>query len=142
MTTEQMDKSAWLNRLYYLKLKVNSLYSLKESERNQARTFIEMMPVRESGMISKECEKIIEDNLKADEEKYLKLMRLYNEVRQEIEDTIEKIDDYELQVILTSHYLEHKTWNVIAKENFYGLRTIKYKHLKALDLIYLKKEAA
>ncbi len=142
MTTEQMSKSTWLNRLYYLKLKVESLYSLKESERKQAKAFIEMMPVRENCGIKVECEKIIEDNLKASEEKYLKLLRLYNEVRHEIEAAIEKIDDLELQGILTSHYLEHKPWNAIAKENFYGLRTVKYKHLKALDLMIFQKEAA
>lgn len=134
MTTEQMNKSAWLNRLYYLKLKLNSLYSLRESDKKNAQSLIEMIPCKDTQLLQ-ECRKIIEDSFRATEEKYVKLLNMYNITRHEIETAIEKIEDFELQTILIAHYLEHKPWNIIAKENYYGLRTVKYKHLKALDLV-------
>lgn len=135
MTEQQIFKTVWLNRAYFIKLKLSALYSLKENDKKRAKSFIEMLPCKSDPEIAERCKAILEQSAIKSEEKYLHILNLYNETREETESAIEKIDDEEYQALLIAHYLDHKSWNQIARENFYGLRTVKYKHLKALDML-------
>ena len=135
MTEQQISKTVWLNRAYFIKLKLDSLYSLKENDKKRAKSFINMLPCKDDSDIIERCKAISEQSALKSEEKYLHILNLYNEVRTEIESAIEKISNEEYQALLIAHYIDHKSWNQIAKENFYGLRTVKYKHLKALDML-------
>lgn len=139
MTTVQIKKTVWLNRLYYIKLKLDCLYSLKESDRKHAQKLMEMIPDKNDPKLSEECGKIIDDSNNSNTEKYMEILNLYNNVKNEIFSAIDVINDFELQAILISHYLEYKPWNVVASEKFYSLRTVKYKHLKALDLLNINE---
>lgn len=138
MTEQQISKTIWLNRAYFIKLKLNALYSLKESDKKSAKSFIEMLPCKSDPEIVEKCKAISEKSAIKSEEKYLQILNLYNKIREETESAIEKIDDEEYQALLIAHYIDHKSWNRIARDNYYGLRTVKYKHLKALDKLDIK----
>ncbi|MBE6846171.1 MAG: hypothetical protein E7508_10840 [Ruminococcus sp.] len=135
MTQTQLEKATWLNRAYYIKLKLDSLYSLSQEDRRRAQSFMEMLPQKDEPAMVELCRRIADINVEKSNQKYIETLSMYNVIRVEIESAIEKIDNPEYQCLLTAHYIENKSWKQIAEENFYGLRTVKYKHLKALDAI-------
>lgn len=138
MTQTQLEKAAWLNRAYYVKLKLDSLYSLSQEDRRRAESFMEMLPYKDEPAMVELCRRLADKNAEKSSRRYFEILETYNAVRDEIEQAIDKIEDTEYQFLLTTHYLENKPWKQIAEENFYGVRTVKYKHLKALDA--LKRE--
>lgn len=142
MTQKQLEKTAWLNRAYYIKLKLDSLYSLCQEDRRRAKSFMKMLPKKDEPAIVELCCRLADKNAEKSNQKYIEVLGAYNAIREEIEEAIDKIGNPEYQFLLTAHYLENKPWKQIAEENFYGVRTVKYKHLKALDSlnITLKKE--
>ncbi len=124
-----MTKSIWLNRPFYFKKKLDALYSLKDMDIKQSEKLENVFPEKQKLL------EISETISRRSNEKYTKLLEDYNNIRKEVENAIEKIDDFELQALLIAHYLENKSWKTIATENYYGVRTVKYKHLKALDCL-------
>lgn len=138
MTEQQIIKSQWLGRVYFSRLKVKSLASLKDKDRQECESFIEKIPESCTPDMNNECCGIASAIAQRSAEKYMEALENYNKIRMEVESAIEKIDDYEYQALLTAHYIEGKTWEVISEEMYYSIRTIKYKHLKALDALQTK----
>ncbi len=60
----------------------------------------------------------------------------------EIEDTISKLDDPELEMVLIYKYIDWLSWRDIAQRMYFSIATIRRKHDKALDLLKLKNEQA
>ncbi len=135
MTQKQTEKIEWLNRLQFIKIKLDSLTSLKKTDQKNSVGFIENMPECDDPQIKEVCHRIAEYQAKKTAEKYIEILTLYNQVRDEIENAIEKIPDTKYQMILTSHYIENKSLAKIAQENFFSIRCVKYKHLEAIDLL-------
>ena len=59
------------------------------------------------------------------------LIRIYSE----IETVINNVEDIELRTVLTYHYLSYMTWETVAEKMNCAVRTVKYKHKKALDKV-------
>jgi DNA-directed RNA polymerase specialized sigma subunit len=55
------------------------------------------------------------------------------ELKKEIEDTIEQIEDEQLRLLLRYRYIDGKVWEQIAVDMGYGWRHIHRLHSKALD---------
>ncbi|MGN0613651.1 MAG: hypothetical protein ACI4JB_07080 [Porcipelethomonas sp.] len=135
MTDMQMKKAAVLNRLYYMEMKLSALFSLRESDRKLAEKFISMFPDGDDREMLDRCVEEAQSHYKKTSEQYLRLLSEYGRLRQQTEGIISTAGNPEYVLILTARYIEHKTWDAIAEENFFGIRTVKYKHLKALDAI-------
>ena len=140
MTEQQIIKSQWLGRVYFSRLKVKSLASLKEKDKHECKDFIGSIPENCTPDMYSKCSKVAAAIAQRSAENYIEALENYNKIRMEVESAIEKISDYEYQTLLTSHYIENKTWEVISDEMFYSIRTIKYKHLKALDALQIKEK--
>ena len=131
MTKLQKQKSARLMRANLIRYKVIAEYGLSENDKKRADSLIKSAP--------KECRQQAEEILnmisKNSEQRYIKLLRAYEETRSEIEKAIDEVDDCELQSLLTMKYLDGQTWNNIALASCQSERNVKYKHIRALDLI-------
>ncbi|MBQ3566038.1 MAG: hypothetical protein IJA12_02550 [Oscillospiraceae bacterium] len=135
MTQKQAEKIKWLNRLSFISIKLDSLTSLKKTDQKNSVGFIENMPECDNPQLKETCRRIAEYQTRKTTEKYIEILNLYNQLRDEIENAIEKIPDTQYQSLLISHYIENKSWAKIAQENFFSVRTVKYQHLKAIDLL-------
>lgn len=137
MTKEQLEKINKLNLLYYAEMKLKSTYSIKADDKKRAKNFIEKFPEKDDNKSFMECKKEAYDFYKDSSKCYLNALKEYRQIRKETEKTIDSVEDDELCALLKYHYIEYKTWEKIAEEMYYSLRTIKYKHKTALDKIKL-----
>lgn len=135
MTDAQMEKAAVLNRLWYVEMKLSALYSLKENDRKLAEKFIKMFPDKDDKEMLDRCVEEAQSHYKRTSEQYMQILSQYGRLREQTERIINTANEPEYIMILTARYIEHKTWETIAEENFLGLRTVKYKYLKALDAV-------
>lgn len=137
MTNEQRDKICKLNCLYYAELKLNALFSIKENDKKLARKIVNKFPDKNYESEFSECLEMTVDFYKKTVDNYISALKNYLKIREETEIIINSIDNDELSSILRYHYIEHKTWEKIAENMYYSLRTVKYKHKTALDKIKL-----
>ena len=69
----------------------------------------------------------------AGRDKLIELMQ----IREQITQAIEAVEDYDLQTILIRHYLAYETFETIAEKMHYEKRTIQRKHKAALEKMSL-----
>lgn len=135
MTELQIQKSEWLRRLYFSKLKVDSLQSLKKYDRQHLEDINKELLEKTCEDTYEKCVSIIKTISVRSEENWLKAFKEYNEIRLQIENAIDSIENSEYQYVLRARYIEDKTWRQIAVEMFFSERNVKYLHVKALDEI-------
>lgn len=134
MTDEQTEKIKWLKRAKKANDSAKYWLSRLEHEREQARInsngFADSGTYGNSSGNSKENILI---NLAETERRTQKKCAEYAKIYSEIAEAVEKIEDEDLQAVLTWHYLKFLTWEQTAYKMHYEVRTVKRKHKKALD---------
>lgn len=135
MTDEQLEKIAWLNRAFHAEKKVKALGSLLERDKERAKDISANYEKNDKGRSDSRTNGIEEILLllAESEEKYNKALAEYTHCRREIETVIRGLHNDELEAVLSRHYLNYETWEQVAENMDYGVRTVKYKHKKALD---------
>lgn len=135
MTEEQLEKIAYLNRAYYIKRKINALNGIKSTNKSVKAVKYESDGTQHVGGYNREEERMmrvleLDEKIAAEKDKlYIMLNEIY--------DAISKVDDIELNTILTYRYLNYMKFEDIAEKMNYDERTIRKKHKKALDKIAL-----
>ena len=119
MTTEQLDKIGWLNRAFRADLKANALMAVQEQERKMMLR----LGVGEEKISSKAIDDVID--------------RLID-VRVEISNAIDSLNDYEYEAILNYRYLAYKSMQDIADLMHYDKSTVQRKHKKAIEKLLSK----
>lgn len=134
MTDEQNEKIKWLRRAKKANDSVRDWLSRLEHDREQAR--INSNSFSDSGTYGNNSSNSKENiliNLAETERRTQKKSAEYVRICDEIASAIEKIEDEDLQAVLTWHYLKFLTWEQTAYKMHYEVRTVKRKHKKALD---------
>lgn len=137
MTNEQLEKINILNRLYYAETKLNAAYSVKNSDRKRAESFIEGFPEKDNSRGFEECQKEARNFYKFSAKIYLEALKEYRQIREKTEKIINSVNDDELSALLKYRYIDYLSWEKIAEKMFYSLRTVKYKHKAALDKTFI-----
>lgn len=136
MTEEQIEKTVWLNRAFRAKHAIGALESVRNEKRSMAALcgmdYENDGSTNGSGENRQEQKNInlCEIDHKIDQARK-KLIRIYSE----IETVINNVEDIELRTVLTYHYLSYMTWETVAEKMNCSVRTVKYKHKKALDKV-------
>lgn len=138
MSPEQEEKILWLNRAFYTKNAVEALEGVRMEKQSMAVSCginYENNGGKNGDSTNKQEKKLIdlcEINQKIDQAKQ-KLVLTHNE----IEKVINNVENIDLRTVLTYHYLLYMTWENVAERMHYSVRTVKYKHKKALDMVEL-----
>lgn len=138
MTEEQIMKKEWLSRAKYTRNALEALERLKQ----------EKIAIAESCGINYENDgaqngshrngtEIKFLDIAEIEEKIEKSKHDLVEVYEEIEQTVYQLDNPEYRALLSNKYLTHMSWEETADKMGYSVRSIKYKHLLALDEILI-----
>ena len=136
MTEEQKEIRKWLNRAFHTKHAIGALESVRNEKRSMAAlcgmNYENDGSTNGSGENRQEQKNInlCEIDYKIDQARK-ELIRIYSE----IETVINNVEDIELRAVLTYHYLSYITWETVAEKMNYSVRTVKYKHKKALDKV-------
>lgn len=126
MTNEQNKKAIWLNRVRRATRIANYWRaSLNDTKIRAERT------TRSTGNTNG-TENAFVDYAETKAEYEKKLAKL-NQVRKEVRLAIDSVDDDELHTVLYWHYLKLMTWEQVAEKMNYSVRTIKRKHIRALE---------
>lgn len=120
MTDEQIKKIEWLNRANDIDKKINALAALNEKN---------IAIVHQYNTDNKELIKKIEH----DKTTINQMIDNLTDMKNEIYLVISSINDDELEAILIDHYLSFQTWEQVADNSHYSIRTVQYKHKQALD---------
>lgn len=134
MTEEQIEKKEWLSRAKYTKNALKALERLRNEKRSIAISC--GINYENDGTTSgggKNGTEIKLLNLAEIEEKIEDAKRDLCEAYEEIEAAINSVQSVELRTVLINHYLSLLSWENTAIEMGYSLRSVKYKHLEALD---------
>lgn len=134
MTKEQNEKIKWLRCAKRANDSARYWLSRLEHDREQAR--ISSNGFSDSGTYGNNSGNSKENvliNLAETERRTQKKCAEYVRICAEIADAIEKIEDEDLQAVLTWHYLKFLTWEQTAHRMYCDVRTVKRKHKKALD---------
>lgn len=138
MTEEQIEKKEWLNRAKYTENALNALERLREKKRSIAIAC--GINYENDGSQSgggKNGTEIKLMDLAEVEEKIRNAKNELCETYNEVERAINAVDSTELRTVLINHYLNYMSWERTASEMGYSLRSVKYKHLEALDRIVI-----
>ncbi len=135
MTTEQLDKIAWLNRAFYAEKKVKALESLRKSDEERAQRITANYERNDKGKSDSRNNGVEEAliTLAQSEEKYAVALHDYIALRCEIESAIDNLHDDELEAIFIYKYLEYKTIEEISELVHYSEKTISRKHIKGIE---------
>lgn len=134
MTDEQNKKIEWLNRAKYTRNALSALERLKVEKRAMATACginYENDGAQSGGHKNGTEIKFI--NLAEVEEKIEYAKKELHDVHKEVESAINRVQNIELRTILINHYLNFLSWEETAEEMKYSVRSIKYKHVQALD---------
>ena len=137
MTLQQMETSAWLNRVFYKDKKVRALRSLLERDRARAQGLSVNYEGAGKGR-SDSRENGVETALQIcaeTSEAYDKALCEYDTIRREVSQVINGLHDDVLEALLTYRYLEGLPMEEIAEQMHYSARAVKYKHKQALDKV-------
>lgn len=116
MTIEQLEKIEWLTRAFHADLKANALLAVQEQEKKMVLS----LGVGEDKIKSKMIDDVINELV---------------DVRVEISDAIDSLNDYEYEAILNYRYLAYKSMQDIADLMHYDKSTVQRKHKKAIEKI-------
>lgn len=139
MTVEEIAVSKWLNRAYYANNKINALIAEREynielaTKTTPSYDNIGAFPsISDNNSAEQRIFRICESNEKINRE-----IDNLVDIKKEITDVISKIqsENDDLDAILRMHYLGLRTWEQVAEDMNWSERTVKYKHIKALQKI-------
>lgn len=135
MTNEQDKKAIWLNRVR----RANRIANCWRARLNDAKIRAERT-ARSTGDTNgtnvNGTENAFVDYAETKAEYEKKLAKL-NQVRKEVRLAIDLVDDDELHMVLYWHYLKLMTWEQVAEKMNYSVRTVKRKHIRALEKLSL-----
>jgi len=139
LTDEQLEKIAWLNRAFHAEKKVKALGSLLERDKERAKDISANYEKNDKGRSDSRTNGMEEAllMLAETEEKYNNALSEYTRCRREIETVIRELHNDELEALLSRHYLSYETWGQVSENMDCCIRTVKYKHKKALDNLVL-----
>lgn len=135
MTNEQDKKAIWLNRVrratrianYWRTRLDDAKIRAERTARSTGNT---------NGTNVNGTENAFADYAETKAEYEKKLAKL-NQVRKEVRLAIDSVDDDELHTVLYWHYLKLMTWEQVAEKMNYSVRTVKRKHIRALEKLSL-----
>lgn len=136
MTEEQMEKAAWLNRAYHAKNALKSLERIKAEKQSIAALCgisYESDGSTSSGGSNSQERKLL--NMIEIDEKINRSRQELMLTYAEVEQAINNVEDIELRNVLAYHYLSFMSWEAVAEQFPCAVRTVKYKHKKALDKV-------
>ena len=134
MTTEQIKKIAWLNRAFYAEKQAKAWLEKQERDRSYAEQVSKINSgiFSSSGSSGNSTENALiqlAETERCTQEKLAELVR----IRDEIVQTIEQVDNSDMQSILVWKYLNYFTFEQVAEKMHYSVCNVKYKHKSALD---------
>lgn len=135
MTTEQLAKIQWLNRAFHAEKNYKAWLAKLERDRSIAERLTRSTDGTGSPSDNGTETALIRlaDTEQRTQERLQELVR----IREEITVVIEAVPDLDAQTILIRHYLAYETFEQIAERMHYDERTIRRKHLKALEKVVL-----
>lgn len=135
MTTEQLAKIQWLNRAFHAEKNYKAWLAKLERDRSIAERLARSTDGTGSPSDNGTETALIRlaDTEQRTQERLQELVR----IREEITVVIEAVPDLDAQTILVRHYLAYETFEQIAERMRYDERTIRRKHLKALEKVVL-----
>lgn len=136
MNTEQLEKIRWLERAFYAEKLAKAYLEKCERERSLAqrlsRTFSESSG--SSGNSTEDALIRLAVTERQTQEKLRELVR----IREEISEAIQQVQEPDLQAVLVWHYLNYFTFEQTAEKMHYSERTVRRKHLIALEKLVLE----
>ena len=135
MTLEQLAKIQWLNRAFHAEKNYKAWTAKLERDRSIAERLTRSADGagNPSGNGTETALIRLADTEQRTQERLQELVK----IREEITAVIEAVPDLDAQTILIRHYLAYETFEQIAEKMHYDERTIRRKHLKALEKIVL-----
>ncbi len=135
MTTEQLAKIQWLNRAFHAEKNYKAWLAKLERDRSIAERLTRSTDG--TGSPSGNSTEISLIQLADTEKRTLERLQELVRIREEITAVIQAIPDLDAQTILIRHYLAYETFEQIAERMHYDERTIRRKHVKALEKVVL-----
>lgn len=135
MTTEQLAKIQWLNRAFHAEKNYKAWLVKLERDRSIAERLTRSTDG--TGSPSGNSTEISLIQLADTEKRTLERLQELVRIREEITAVIQAIPDLDAQTILIRHYLAYETFEQIAERMHYDERTIRRKHMKALEKVVL-----
>ena len=136
MTTEQLDRIRWLNRAFHTEKAAKAWLAKLERDRSLAERISRGLSSG-GGSTGNSTEDALIRLADTERETQQRLRELVA-IREEITQAIAAVDDYDMQAILVRHYLAYETFELIAEKMHYNERTVRRKHLAAIDKIVLE----
>lgn len=135
MTIDQLAKIQWLNRAFHAEKNYKAWLAKLERDRSIAERLTRSTDG--TGSPSGNSTEISLIQLADTEKRTLERLQELVRIREEITAVIQAIPDLDAQTILIRHYLAYETFEQIAERMHYDERTIRRKHLKALEKVVL-----
>ena len=135
MNSKQDRNLSRLKEVLQAEADLTSLKAMKLSDEKRAEQFMNNFPFRCCAEEYKKCAELSEEMMKRSAQSYNDCCRHYIDVRRDAERAIDSLPDSRLRQIMRWRYLENKTMEEIAEKLYYSLRTVKYKHSQALELM-------
>lgn len=135
MTTEEIKVKNWLQRAFYADKKMQSLKMLLKASKMHAEGLSMCGDSNNKGKSDTVLNGTETAFLRvADtERKYSEQKREFENISGEISDAIALLHDEELETILIHRYLLFHTIEQIAEIMHYSVRSVQYKHKKAIE---------
>lgn len=137
MTQEQLTKIRWLNRAFHAEKAAKAWLAKLERDRSLAERITHGAGSLGGTPSSNSTEDALIRLVTTEQETQQRLRELAA-IREEITQAIAAVDDYDMQAILVRHYLAYETFEMIAEKMHYNERTVRRKHLAAIDKIVLE----
>ena len=135
MTDRQNRNLNKLKSVQAAETELKSRYALKTADEKRTEQFRNNFPFRCCAEEYDKCAELSESMMRNISQRYNATYAHYAAVRKEAENAIDALPASQLRQILRWRYLEYKTMEEIADMLYYSLRTVKYKHMKALEMI-------
>lgn len=138
MTIEQLEKTQYLNKAFYIHKKIKALKSVKDNI-----SFVSSSNFHSSGAINSYKQNKVEVKLYKLSEINEKIEENEKELQQaltELYGIIYVLNDVELKTLLIYRYMLFKSMPEIAKLMEYDIRTIRRKHHAALEIITIQSD--
>lgn len=132
MTTEQLAKIQWLKRAYDAEQTAKAWTAKLERDRSIAER-TNRNGLQSLGSPSGNATESLLIHLADTERKAQFHLQQMIQIQEEITQAITRIPNLELQAILIRRYLAHETFTQIAEQMHYDERTVRRKHLLALE---------
>ena len=138
MTEQQIERIRWLNRAFHADKIARAWVEKRECDRSLAERIRSGLASGTGGSGSdNSTENALLRLAETEHETELRLAELV-QIRDEIAQAIATVDDDDMQAILMWHYLMYETFERIAEKMNYSERTVRRKHLIALDKVVLE----